>query len=70
MIPVLGHQCCSSFRYKTPFLGAKAILTHCVRAVFPILKPCRNVSLTYLMFFVLTRQNIVLKTKYSCSSSL
>ena len=32
MIPVLGHQCCSSFRYKTPFLGAKAILTHCVNA--------------------------------------
>ena len=30
MFPFLGHQCWSSFDAQTPFLGAKAILTHYV----------------------------------------
>ena len=57
MPPILGHQCWSSFHDKTPFRGAKAILTGCVHADLVFLKPWRNVLLPYLMiFFVLTRQ--------------
>lgn len=56
MPPILGHQCWSSFHDKTPFRGAKAILTGCVHADLVFLKPWRNVFLPYLIFFVLTRQ--------------
>ena len=44
MPPNLGHQCWSSFHDKTPFPGAKAILTRSVCAgqffSFEILKEC------------------------------
>ena len=42
MPPFLGCQCWSSFDDKTPFPGARAILTRCVLAdlVFEILKKC------------------------------
>ena len=32
MSPFLGHQCYYSLHSKTPFQGAKVILTHCVHA--------------------------------------
>ena len=39
MPPNLGHQCGSSFHDKTPFPGAKAILTGSVRANLIFLEP-------------------------------
>ena len=62
MPPFLGCQCLYSFDDKTPFPGAKATLTHYVLADLFFLKPWRNVSLTCLVFFVLTRHKTVLKT--------
>ena len=32
MPPFLGHQCWYSFDDKAPLLGAKAVMTDCVRA--------------------------------------
>ena len=74
MSPFLGHQCWYSFNDKPSFPGAKAVLTCCVCAdlfcfLFFFLKPRRNVHLTCLRFFVLTRCNTVLKTTLLWSSS-
>ena len=57
MRPILKHQCWSTCNDKTPFPGAKAMLTDLV-----YLKPWRNVSLTCVMLFVLTTHETVLKT--------
>ena len=59
---LLGFQSWSFFNGKTPFPGAKAILIDVYMLVCAFLKHWRNVSLTSLMFFVLTRYKTVLKT--------
>jgi len=65
----LGRQCWSSFEEKTPFPGTKAMLTCCeLVGLFFFLKPWRNVSLTCLMFFVLTGNKTELKTLLLWSS--
>ena len=56
MPPFLEGQCCYSSDDKTPFLGAKTILTGYVQTYVLfcfVLKPWKNVSLTCLMFFML-----------------
>ena len=58
----LRYQGWSSFDGKTPFPGENAMWIHCVLAglfffffFFFKVKPCRNVTLTCLMFSFLTR---------------
>ena len=62
----LGCQCWFSLDDKTPFPGTKAMLdmlyVHVLVCFVFFLKPWRNVSLTCLMVFVLTRYKTVLKT--------
>ena len=53
----LGRQCWFSFNDKTPFLGAKAMLTCCVRAGLPLF--LNTEETTCLIFFVLTRYTTV-----------
>ena len=62
MPPFPKHQCWSTCNDKTPFPGAKAMLTCCARADLVYSKPWRNVSLTCVVFFVLTVHETVLKT--------
>ena len=76
MSPFLGHQCSRSFHDKTPFPGAKAILTHCVMwwwvfffCVLFFSETLKEGVLICLMLLVLTRHKTVLKTKLLWSSS-
>ena len=53
MPPFLEGQCWYSSDDKTPFSGAKTILTGYVQSYVFFLKPWKNVSLTCLIFFML-----------------
>ena len=66
----LGHQCWYFFDQKTPFPGAKAILTHwvCADLFFETLKECFS-ELFDVWFFGLTRYNTMLETMLLWSSS-
>ena len=47
MPPFLGHQCWYSFDDKAPLLGAKAVMTDCVRA-----------NLFFFFFFLLNLERM------------
>ena len=59
MLPTFPwHSCWFSFEDEGPFPDTKAILNYCVHVNLSLLKPWRNVPLSYLIFHVLCSDKI------------